>query len=513
VRSGLVERLQRTPPGYGYPLGRVLAIYSALMVCALLIALDQTIVATALPHIASDLGGLSEYSWVFTAYLLCQTVTVPLYGKLGDNYGHRRFVLVGLVIFVAGSALCGLATSMAELAVFRGVQGVGAGGLWSLALAVVGQIVPPRDRARYHGLFSATFGAGSILGPIAGGIIVDNTSWRWIFLVNVPIGVLAFVAISSLLPQGTRRQSHSIDYSGAALLAAGTGLVLLGLVWGGQTYPWSSPEVIGAIAVGLAVLAVFALHERRARETILPFATLRQPIVAAGAACTGMTSMCTIGTIAFVPLFVQGVIGTSATHSGLVLMPLLLSTVVASIASGQWVSRSGRYRPNAILGPIVLGAGMVLMWRMDSSTTTAEAARNMIVVGAGVGMMMNVFLVAAQNAVPLRLMGSTTASLQFARGIGTTFGATIFGVIVNQGLPEEARGATQLHRLSGHARDQLAAALHPAFLLGACVCALMLVIVLVCIDARPLRRSLDEVVSEESVDAGLGAPVLEGDGR
>jgi len=497
--GSLRARLHRTPPGYHYPIGRVLTIYGGLMIVVLLISLDQTIVATALPHIVGDLGGLSTYSWVFSAYLLCQTTTIPIYGKLGDLYGRRPMLLIAIGIFVAGSALCGAAQNMTELVVFRGLQGVGGGGLFSLALAVVGELVPPRDRGRYHGLFSSMFGAGAILGPAVGGLIVDNASWRWIFYVNVPVGGAAFAVIALTLPQSAVRKRHAVDYGGAALLAAGCGLLLLALVWAGSAYTWLSVQVLATLGLAVAVLVVFGIVERHVSEPILPFPTMKEPIVAAGAVATGLASMCMFGTVAFVPLFVQGVIGTSATSSGLVLTPLLLGTVFASISSGQWISRSGRYRANALIGPLVLGAGMFLLSQMDTTTTTAEAARNMVIAGVGTGLMMQVFLVAGQNAVPMTVIGSTTALFSFARGIGTMLGVTLFGMIVNQGLPERLRGRTVSHRLLEPARSQVADALQPAFLFATVACLAVFAIAFLWIEQRPLRRTLDDIPSAASV--------------
>src|SRR5207302_237906 len=283
----LRERLARQPPGYNFTIGRILAIYSGLMVTLLLAALDQTIVATALPKIVSDLGGITQYSWVFTAYMLTSTVTVPLYGKLGDVYGRKNLFLFAIVVFLIGSALCGLATSMTQLVVFRAIQGVGGGGIFPLSLAVIGNIVPPRDRGRWQGLIGAVFAASSIIGPAVG----------------------AFVAAATLL-------------------------------------------------------AAFAVVERQAPEPILPFEILRNPIVAGSVACMALVGMAMFGTITYVPLFVQGVIGTSATSSGVVLTPLMLGAVTTSLLTGQLVSHTGRYRWNAILGPSILTAGMVLLWRM-----------------------------------------------------------------------------------------------------------------------------------------------------
>src|SRR6476620_5869857 len=257
------ERLERQPPGYNYTIGRILAIYAGLMVTLALAALDQTIVATALPRIVGDLGGITQYSWVFTAYMLTSTVTVPLYGKLGDVYGRKKLFLFSIVAFLIGSALCGAAQSMTQLVVFRAVQGIGAGGLFPLSLAVIGNIVPPRDRGRWQGLIGAVFAASSIIGPAIGGFIVDNASWRWIFLVNLPVGGVALAVISLTMPRRAPRQEHSIDWLGAGVLAGGTGLLLLGLVWGGKQYPWTSPQVIGALVASAVLLATFALIERR----------------------------------------------------------------------------------------------------------------------------------------------------------------------------------------------------------------------------------------------------------
>ena len=463
------------------------------MAALLLAALDQTIVSTALPRIVSDLGGLSQYSWVFTAYMLATTVTVPLYGKLGDKYGRRPLFLFAIAIFLVGSALCGLAQNMPELVAFRAVQGIGAGGLFPLALATVGEIVPPRDRGRYQGLIGAVFAAASIVGPAVGGFIVDNASWRWVFYVNLPVGGLALVVIMLTMPRLATRREHAIDWGGAALLAAGTASLLLGLVWGGRDYAWLSAEVLGALAAAAVLIVLFAVVERRVAEPILPFELLRTPVVSASVACMLLVGMAMFGTIAFVPLFVQGVIGTSATSSGVVLTPLMLGAVAMSMLSGQWVSRTGRYRPNAIVGPIVLGAGMLLLWRMGPETTNAEAARNMVVAGIGLGLMMQVFVLSVQNAVPIRSIGTATALTQFGRSIGATLGVTLMGVIVNQGLPSAARwqGAA-LHRLPPRARAQLADALHPAFLTAAGVCAVVLVIVLAWVKEVPLRRGFDE---------------------
>jgi EmrB/QacA subfamily drug resistance transporter len=507
----LGERLQRKPPGYNFTIGRILAIYAGLMVTLALAALDQTIVATALPRIVGDLGGITQYSWVFTAYMLTSTVTVPLYGKLGDVYGRKNLFLIAIVMFLLGSALCGAAQSMTQLVVFRALQGIGAGGLFPLSLAVIGNIVPPRDRGRWQGLIGAVFAASSIVGPALGGFIVDNTTWRWVFFVNLPVGGLALAVITLTMPRRAPLTRHSIDWLGAGVLAAGTASLLLGLVWGGRRYDWSSGHVLLALAAAAVLLAAFAVVEHRAAEPILPFDVLRNPIVAGSVACMALVGMAMFGTISYVPLFVQGVIGTSATSSGVVLTPMILGAVVTSILTGQLVSRTGRYRWNAVLGPVVLTIGMLLLWRMSSSTTNGEAARNMIITGIGIGSMMQVFVLSVQNAVPRSRIGSATALTQFGRQMGATLGVTIMGVIVNHGLPSGVgaggEGAAAIHRLPPKLRSGLAGALHPAFFAAACVAALVWVIAVVFVKEQALRRSLDEV---SAADAAAGAPATAG---
>jgi EmrB/QacA subfamily drug resistance transporter len=502
------ERLARTPPGYRYSIGRILVIYSGLMVTLLLAALDQTIVATALPRIVGDLGGLTQYSWVFTAYLLATTVTVPIYGKLGDVYGRRPLFIIAISIFLIGSALCGLAQGMTELVIFRAVQGFGAGGLFPLALAVIGNVVPPRDRGRYQGLIGAVFAAASIIGPAVGGFIVDNMSWRWIFYVNLPVGGVALLVIWITMPRRRDVRPRSIDWAGALVLALGTTALLLGLVWGGRQYAWTSLHVTAALIAAAVLLVAFGLWERRVEEPILPFDVLRNPVVLSSVLCMGLIGMAMFGTIAYVPLFVQGVIGTSATSSGVVLTPQMLGAVTTSVLSGQWVSRTGRYRANALVGPLVLGAGMLLLWRMDVHTTNGQAARNMVVAGIGIGSMMQVFVLSVQNAVRREQMGSATALTQFARSIGATVGVTVIGVIVNQGLPKELHGAAggvTVHRLPPALRDDLASALHPAFLAAAVVAGLVWLIALVGVKEVPLRSGFEDASELAAVDAS-GAP-------
>src|SRR3954470_15136948 len=465
------ERLAATPPGYRYTLGRVLAVYGALMVTLFFAALDQTIVVTALPRIVADLGGLTSYSWIVTAYMLALTVTVPLYGKLVDVYGARRPFLGAVALFLVGSGLCALAQTMPQLVAFRVLQGLGAGGLVPIALSTVGGLVPPRDRGRYQGLIGATFAAAAIGGPPLGGVIADNASWRWIFLVNLPLGVIAFAAIAVAMPREAPRRAHSIDWLGAAVLAGGTASLLLALVWGGHQYAWSSPEVVGALVAAAGLLAAFAWIEHRVPETILPFEILRGRTAAVGTAALFLIGMTILGTVVYVPLFVQGVLGRSAASSGVIVVPFMLAAVAASVASGWWVSHSGRYKLVAVAGLAVLAAGLALVWRMDEATGGAEVARNAAVAGVGLGLAMQVLIVAVQNTVPLATMGSATALVHFSRSIGGTLGVTLMGVIAARDPPRGAdvRGPLPAH-LPAFVRHELVVAIRPAFLFAACAC-------------------------------------------
>jgi MFS family permease len=333
---------------------------------------------------------------------------------------------------------------------------------------------------------------GSIIGPALGGILVDQASWRWTFYVNLPVGALALAVIAIAIPKREKRLDHYLDIPGAVLLAAGSCALLLGLVWG-RDHGWGSPRVLSCLAVAAALLIAFAYVERRAPEPILPFDLLRHPTVATGVVSIGLAAMAMVGTIAFVPLFVQGVIGTSATTSGAVLTPFMLGAVGASAISGQWISHSGRYRPNALAGPIVLGVGLLLLSRMDTSTSTSQAAVYMVVAGIGLGLMMQVFVVAVQNVVPFRAIGSATALTQFSRSIGATLGVTLMGVIINHGLPagtDVDRAAVR--RLPPNLRDALAEAMQPAFMSAAALCAVVLLIVFLGLREVPLRKDFED---------------------
>ena len=413
---------------------QILLIFSGLMAGLLLAALDQTIVATALPRIVGELGGLDYYSWVVTAYLLSSTVCTPLYGKVSDLYGRRIMVQSAILIFLAGSLLAGLAQDMAQLIVFRAVQGVGAGGLMALTFAVVGDVVSPRERGRYIGLLAGTWAFASVLGPLVGGFIVDNMSWRWVFLINLPVGALAFAVTSSVLHLPVVRRSHRIDILGAALLTASVSCLLLALVWGGTEYPWSSPVISGLLVGGGAMLAGFVFWESRVAEPILPLRLFRDPIFSVSSALGFLTGCGLFGGVIFLPLFLQVVTGVSATNSGLLLLPLTAGVVTGSVGSGRIISRTGRYRGWPIGGLALASVGMILLTFMRADTPLVWSSLFMVVLGLGVGATMQVTILVVQNSVDHRDLGVATAAAQFFRQMGGAFGVAAFGAIMNYRL-------------------------------------------------------------------------------
>jgi EmrB/QacA subfamily drug resistance transporter len=379
-----------------YPLGkrRTLIVFFGLMLGMLLAALDQTIVSTALPRIVTDLGGFQHYSWVFSAYMLGATVTVPLYGKLSDLYGRRPFFLLGITLFSAGSIISGLAGDMGMLIAGRAVQGLGAGGLIPLAIAAIGDIIPPRRRGKWQGFLGAVFAASSVLGPATGGWLTDNASWRWCFFVNLPLAALALLVVWFGFARRPRREVHSIDYVGALLLTSGAALGLLAAVWGGAEYPWRSGVIVGLFAVSALLLGLFVAQERRAREPILPLDLFHGRTFSAATVAVFAIGAAMFGAIIYVPLFVQRVLGDSASGSGAVLTPLMLGIILTSIAAGQLVSRTGRYRPVLIAGPPLLAAGFFLLSRLGVDSTRLVVTRDVVIVGLGIGLMMQTLTVA-----------------------------------------------------------------------------------------------------------------------
>ncbi len=413
---------------------QILLVFSGLMAGLLLAALDQTIVATALPRIVGELGGLDYYSWVVTAYLLSSTVCTPLYGKISDLYGRRIMFQIAILIFLAGSLLAGLAQGMIQLIVFRAIQGIGAGGLMALTFAVVGDVVSPRERGRYIGLLAGVWAFASVIGPLIGGFIVDNMSWRWVFLINLPVGAVAFAVTSSALRLPVVRRSHRIDVQGAFLLIASVSCLLLGLVWGGTEYPWSSPVIIGLFAGGTLLLGAFVAWEARVAEPILPLRLFADPIFTVSSALGFLTGCGLFGSVIFLPLFLQVVTGVSATNSGLLLLPLTAGVVAGSVGSGRIISRTGRYRGWPIGGLAFASVGMVLLTFMNGATPLAWSSLFMVILGLGVGATMQVTVLVVQNSVDHRDLGVATGAVQFFRQMGGAFGVAAFGAIMNYRL-------------------------------------------------------------------------------
>jgi EmrB/QacA subfamily drug resistance transporter len=445
---------------------RVRVIFGALILVVLLASLDQTIVATALPTIVGDLGGIQHLSWVVTAYLLASTITGPLYGKFGDLYGRKPTLQVAIVIFLIGSALCGIAQNMAELISFRALQGLGAGGLLTTTIAVVGDIIPPRDRGRYQGLFGAVFGVSTVIGPLLGGFFVDNLSWRWIFYINLPVGALALFVIATVFHSRTVRVEHAVDYLGASLLAGGLTCVVLFTSLGGSTFAWRSSETFLLIALSVVLLTGFVFAERRASEPILPLELFRNRIFTVCSAIGFIIGLALFGAVTYLPVFLQISKGRSPTSSGLQLTPMMAGLLVTSIASGRLISKWGKYRPFPIIGTAVMAVGMFLLSRLALGTTTAYTSLSMLVLGFGLGMVMQVLVLAVQNAVDFRNMGVATSGSILFRQVGGSIGIAVFGAIFTNRLAGSLtlpRGAQPAKSVSPDVIRHLPPAVHHAY--------------------------------------------------
>lgn len=507
---------------------QILITFGGVLLGMLLAALDQTIVVTALPRIVTDLGGLERLSWVITAYLLTSTVSIPIYGKLSDLYGRRGLFLAAIVLFLVASALSGLSQNMTQLIVFRGMQGIGGGGIFAIAQAIIGDLFSPRERGRYQGYSGAMFAAASIVGPLAGGALTDHVSWRWIFYLNIPIGAVALVVIVATMRLPFERREHTVDYAGAALMTAGATCLLLTLVWGGSTYPWGSPIIIGLCASVVVLLALFLGVERRSSEPVMPLPLFRNSIFAVGTSAAFLIGFTMFGIIAYIPLFVQGVIGSSATNSGAVLIPLLLAVVVSSATTGQLVSRTGRYKPFPIFGSIVTFVGLWLLTRLDAASTASSATVAMVVLGIGIGPMFHTYVLAIQNGVPRGQLGVATAATQFFRSIGGLVGVATLGAVMTHRLsgelarrlgdaagrldPQRLLQADQVLRLPqnlrGGIRLSLASAIHTVFEVALPVMGAAFLIALF-LKEMPLR-TVAHIQAAAEVSTDLGPVSAEG---
>jgi EmrB/QacA subfamily drug resistance transporter len=428
----------------GYTHRQILVIFGGLMLGMILAALDQTIVATALPTIVGDVGGLDHLAWVVTAYMLATTVSTPLYGKLGDLFGRKRLFQIAITVFTLGSALCGLATSMGTLIVFRAVQGLGAGGLIVLGQAIIADVVTPRERGRYQGYFGAVFGATSVAGPLLGGFFTDHLGWRWVFTINLPLGIIALLVTSSVLPASIRRATVAIDYAGAALLTAAISLLVLLTTWGGNEVPWGSPTMAGMTAGVVALVAAFVAVERRAAEPLLPLRLFRLRTFALSTGISMLLGVSMYGAISFLPLFLQTVNGASATDAGLLLVPLMLGVLSASVLAGRYVTRTGRYRRFPVAGGALIVLGMGMLGRLDGSASRWESGIDMVVVGVGIGLTMQIIVLATQNAVEQHDLGVATSSINFFRSIGGSVGVAVFGALLNARLATAVAGGRVL---------------------------------------------------------------------
>jgi EmrB/QacA subfamily drug resistance transporter len=411
-----------------------IVIMLAVMSALLFVALNQTIIGTALPKIVAALGGYQYFNWVFTIFMLISSVTAILSGKLSDIYGRKPFLLLGILIFSAGSFLCGLSASIMHLIIFRGIQGFGGGLIMSSAFTVVGDLFPPRERGRWQGLMGASFGLASVLGPTLGGYIADHADWHWIFWIFLPVGVAAFLLIWKLFPAVEKKPGETVDYFGSLFLTVTLITMLLAFSWAGEKYAWSSAQILGLFAVSAAALAVFIAVEHRGKSPIMPLSLFKNSIFSISNAAGFLLGIGMFGTIMYMPFFIQGVFGGSATESGFIMMPMTLSMVLSSTLAGQRIAKSGKYKNLGIAGLAVMALGLLSLYLMDINTTAAVMIGNMIITGIGLGITFPVFTLTVQNAVDHHILGVATAANMLFRQMGGTIGVALMGTVLNHRL-------------------------------------------------------------------------------
>ncbi|QNN51643.1 MDR family MFS transporter [Nocardioides mesophilus] len=421
---------------------QILVVMGGLMVGMFLAALDQSIVSTALPRITSELGGLDKLSWVVTAYLLTATSSTPLWGKISDLYGRRLLFQIAIVTFMVGSLLSGLSQNIDQLIVFRAVQGLGGGGLMSLALATIGDIVPPRERGRYQGYFAAVFGTSSVLGPVLGGWFADGPGWEWIFYINLPLGLVALVVTTAALKIPHVRREHSIDYLGAAVVVASVTCFLLYTAWAGPDLGWTSGTGLALLVGGFVLAALFVLVELRATEPIIPMRLFRNSIFSIANVFGFLVGIAMFGSMIFLPVYLQVVDGMSPTKSGLAMLPMVAGIFTTSIGSGILMSRTGRYKPFPMAGALIVAVALVMLSRLDASTPYWFAGLSMYILGLGLGFTLQVLVVIVQNSVDRKDMGVATSSVTFFRQVGGSFGTALFGAILASRLTYHLTQAT-----------------------------------------------------------------------
>ncbi len=478
------------------------------MLVLLLAALDQTIVSTALPTIVGELGGLSDLSWVVTSYLLASTIVTPVFGKLGDLYGRKVVLQTAIVVFLAGSAFCGMSRTMAELIGFRFVQGIGGGGLMVTVIAAIGDLIPPRERGRYQGLFGAVWGFATLAGPLLGGFFVDHLTWRWIFYVNLPLGAAAIAVIAGAFRPRTASRAHAIDYAGAVLLAGTLGSIVLLTSLGGVTLPWTSPAMLMLFVIVPVLATAFAFTEAAAREPILPPSLFRNSAFVVSCAIGFVVGLALFGSVTYLPVYLQVVRSASATSSGLQLAPMMGGVLLASTICGQLISRFGRYRAFPIAGTVLMTLGLLLLWGSPAEARTTQIVTCALVLGIGLGMVMQVLVLVVQNAVDHEHLGAATSGAVLFRSIGGAIGVALFGAILaaslegrlDHGIARHAAGALASPQaigraaagLDAQARAAFSGALHLVFLLAAIITAGAFVLSLFLREV-PLRRTLASV--------------------
>jgi EmrB/QacA subfamily drug resistance transporter len=511
-------------------------VFAGLMAGMLLAALDQTIVSTALPTIVGQLGGLSHLSWVVTSYLLASTVSTPLYGKLGDLYGRKRLFQAAIVIFLVGSAFAGLSQNLDELIAFRAVQGIGAGGLIVGAQAIIGDVVPPRERGRYMGLIGSVFAVASVAGPLLGGFFTDHLTWRWVFYINLPVGAVALVIVAAALRSSTQRVQHNVDYLGATVLSAAVTALVLMLTWGGTQYAWGSPVIIGLGIGTLLLMWAFAVIEQRAVEPIVPLRLFRGSIFRVASGASAIVGFSMFGAITFLPLFLQTVHLVSPTMSGLQLLPIMGFVLVASVSSGRRISATGRYRRFPIAGTILVTIGIGLLSQLGVHTPYWQTAIYMAIIGAGLGLTMQVMILAVQNSIDPKDLGVGTSTVTFFRSIGGSLGVAVFGEIfanrlqaqLPAGLSKVGSAATHLTpaqlRAMKHANpvafdhylNAFSHALHIVFLAAIPFAAIGIVLALLLREV-PLRTTgslagIDAAEGQAMLESAETAPLLTNEG-